>query len=530
VTMLANAASASATERRRQIESRAAALTDAGRARPRLHVVGRDSHREDLPQLLCQIFEALGGAFVLFGRYLAGRPDLLSPRYLIALECLRDWTEPLGPDTVRQIVAGSLGDAADRFASFEELPFESRLAWQAHRARLTDGRAVIVRVRHAALARDVEHLELLELFAHALSPAECSADAFRAAVDDFRQEFRDALDLRRDRNAFDELAEDASAFDLIASPHVCDALSADAVLTIGQLSMKTIADYMRSDDLQSRRDELARLLTLAWLRQAVAGRVFPAVVRPESIEVCGLRRIAFTEGPFHSTSPHHQSALRDYLLNTDGDPDRACAAFLRLMRNGLGAAGAEKLRRQFRQTVPFRDLESSGLDGDWFEQHLWVHWRHAAHAGCVPLPHVPAFYRGLTGVARIAHALSPGEDVVRSAVNDLRALENARDVLEAINPVEVGRLMSEYLQLALIVPGRVDDLLQKTSDGRARLRVGVADDDDEEPRPRPLLLVGVSLCSAIVLLGPYGAEATAWTKVTLLALLTLVLLIVEGWD
>ncbi|MBI2187383.1 MAG: AarF/ABC1/UbiB kinase family protein [Acidobacteria bacterium] len=521
-----------ADTRRRDVEARIAALARLTGARGRLHVVARHGREEeDLPRLIRELMESLGGAFLLFGRYLAARHDLLPARWASAFDALPEWAEPLEPSLLREVIGRGLGSAAERFAYFDSAPTASHVAWQAHRALLDNGRAVVVRVSRPELAADADHLDRLAPLGEVLPP-ECPPEAFAAAIDDFRSEFQGMLDMRRERDALDQLAQDAESFTLIAAPRVHAPLSCDSVLTCESVGAATLADQMCGAGARASREDVARLIALAWLQQATAGRVFPAVLRPEAIEVCGRCRIAFSTGPFHAVPPQYQAALREYLHNAVRDPDRAVAAFLQQMRPRSDGADVEGLRRQFRQAVPFRDSDwCDGADDGGIEQYLWVHWRRATSAGFVLLSHMTAFYRGLTAVARIAQTLAPDGDVLRRALQDLQETERIRNVVSAVDPDEVRRMAAEYFHLALTLPERVDDLLQHASAGRVRLRVGMPADGDSRRRPASVLLVILLVFGIAILLGNGGQLSVAvWMRALIVAALTAaVVVLTEEW-
>jgi predicted unusual protein kinase regulating ubiquinone biosynthesis (AarF/ABC1/UbiB family) len=509
-----------AAGRRRDVERCAAAVTRSRGRRARLHLVSRESAEPDVPRLVRDAFESLGGAFLLFGRHLAARRDLLPAHYALELEALVDRGAPLEAPMVHQLIADALGTSAGRLFRFDDVPFESRAAWQAHRAVLDDGRTVVVRVSHPELARDLDLLHLLERFGDAFAPAHCSVEAFRAAVENFQEEFRDIVDVRREHEALDILAEDASRFDYSAAPRVLRSLTRAGVLTCEATGVGTLADCIRSGETTRWPDDLARLVAVAWVQQATLGRVFPSALSAEGIDMCGKHRVAFTAGPFHSVPSEYQPSLREYLVNAISDPDRACSAFLRQMRTD-DRTDVEALRRQFRQVVPFRDSDwCRSAPQERFEHYLWVHWRSASRAGVVPLPHMTAFYRGVTNLAAVVHAISPQGDALRAALTDLRGMETVQAVVSAMDPRDVTRMAGEYLQLLITLPDRMDGVLQHASDGGARVRVRTDGGTGASGRPRSLLLIVLLVFCGTVLLGHGGERSsTVWTRALALAAL-----------
>jgi ubiquinone biosynthesis protein len=98
----------------------------------------------------------LGTTFIKLGQTLSTREDLVGPSLAAELKQLQDRTPPDPPDVVRQTVAAELGRPPEEmFREFEADAFASASIAQVHRARLPDGRRVIVKVQHAGIERKV---------------------------------------------------------------------------------------------------------------------------------------------------------------------------------------------------------------------------------------------------------------------------------------------------------------------------------------------------------------------------------------
>lgn len=95
--------------------------------------------------------ERMGGMWVILARLASLRGDLLGQRFCLELERTRDRAVPISLELVKQIIDGELrayGRSLDEvFESIEPVPLSARSFGQAHRARLKNGRDVVVRVR-----------------------------------------------------------------------------------------------------------------------------------------------------------------------------------------------------------------------------------------------------------------------------------------------------------------------------------------------------------------------------------------------
>ena len=93
-------------------------------------------------------FEQLGGAWVKLGQMLALRYDLLPVAYCDELFGLLNKVAPFSYDDVRAIIRRELGGEPEAvFASFEHQSFAAASIGQVHRATLSNGDRVAVKVQ-----------------------------------------------------------------------------------------------------------------------------------------------------------------------------------------------------------------------------------------------------------------------------------------------------------------------------------------------------------------------------------------------
>jgi len=407
----------------------------------------------------------LGPVYRAFGLYLASRVDLLVAADCLELAALPSTVPPLPLAEVRERIAAELGRPVESaFAAVAVDPAESRLLVQAHRARLPDGQPVIVHLaRPEPEERDLGGLMHL---AAAFAAVGWSDGTFAEAVAGFRGSLREEADLRATAEALALMAVDAEGFGLVVAPVVRSELTTPRLLTVedpGGSELAAAGAESGGDDGRAGR-ELARLCSVAWLHQALEGRVFPLALPEAGVRAFPSGRLAFLAGTFCRTPVAARANLRGFLVAmASREPDAACSYLLREHTREEPGASEENLRLQFRQIVPFRDGAWSA-SGSSLAEHLFVGARQARACGFRPRPHLAAFYRGLASVAAAARRLAPERDVLMEALQEVRVLAGLAQVREAISLPGLEQWGRSAMFLSEL-PRRLDDLLTTAAEG-----------------------------------------------------------------
>ena len=490
---------------------------------------GEASHFRGLAAALA----SLGPVFSLFGIYLASRADLFKPKDCLELAAIPDQAEPSRGAAIHELFVRETGGSIDEnYSIFEEDPFESRLLYQTHRARLKNATEVTVRIAHPELEErlpgDAELLPLLEgAFA-----AEVIADFdLERAITGFRRALAREMDFVHQADAIDLLAGDARDFDMLAAPAVHRSLSSSRVLTAEWPSGPSVADVIagvhkweirraggaRTFDVDP--NDLARRLCRVWLRQALLGAAFPVDPRPESVIVVSEKRIAFAAGSFASFSSGARTNLRNYLLAAASEePDKACSYLLKEMEEGQSKAGQEDLERKFRQVAPFRDGGWGGNSGgDSLAEQLFVQWRITNASGCRPSFHLLSFYRGLFLIAAAAEQLAPRRDSLAAGLDDVRLMEVLGQFQEMAGVRGLGDGLDKYARMMVEMPGKLDEVLSLAAEGNARLKLRIVEAAGHKRQKNSLAAASslLLLLAAVVLLSHHLAKQDgegAWAE------------------
>ncbi|WP_276545091.1 ABC1 kinase family protein [Brachybacterium muris] len=253
------------------------------------HLSGDASGPVPGPTRLRRALEELGPTFVKLGQMLSTRRDMLPLEYTAELEKLQTSTSPVTYPQIAETIRRELGaDPHELYDEFDETPLASASIGQAHKARLKDGTAVIVKVRKPGAAEMIHSdLDLMKSLA-ALASREWSLarDAdIESVVASFDKMMRRELDYRTEaanaRRLRRNLAEDRT----VHIPRVYDELTTSGVLTEQFVTGMRITDAAALDAARINRRKVAHDATDSLLRMVLVDGFFHADPHPGNMFV-----------------------------------------------------------------------------------------------------------------------------------------------------------------------------------------------------------------------------------------------------
>lgn len=123
-----------------------------------------------MPERMRMSFEELGPTFVKLGQLLATRPDLVPEEYVAEFEKLHDRVQPISFETVETVLREEFGNTLyQKFESIDKEPLGAASIAQVHRARLSTGEDVVIKVQRPGIIQTInDDLNVLYLLADLL--------------------------------------------------------------------------------------------------------------------------------------------------------------------------------------------------------------------------------------------------------------------------------------------------------------------------------------------------------------------------
>ena len=179
--------------------------------------------------------EELGPTFIKLGQIMSTRPDVVGHELAEELEKLQTSVPADAPDLVAQVIRDELGQPLEEiFAEFSTEPVASASIGQVHRARLTSGEQVAVKVQHHDIQRRVRvDLDILTGLAQ-LAERLPELRPYRpcATVAEFQRVLRRELDFTRERRNLEQFGHAFAENEQIKIPRAFPECSSERVLVM----------------------------------------------------------------------------------------------------------------------------------------------------------------------------------------------------------------------------------------------------------------------------------------------------------
>lgn len=227
--------------------------------------------------------EELGPTFAKLGQVLSTRPDLLPPEFIEELATLQDNVPPLTEEQVVRVMEQELGVPwEDVFESIDPKPMAAGTIAQVHRATLTDGARVVVKVQRPNAREEIEQdLALLELFAEKAGNRQGLKQVIDmgAVFEHLSSSLHRELDFRQEASNIERMSSVIEGFSRLAVPRVYGDLSSSRLLVMEEIQGVPISKA----PMGAERKEAARQLLESYYKQILTDGFFHADPHPGNL-------------------------------------------------------------------------------------------------------------------------------------------------------------------------------------------------------------------------------------------------------
>jgi predicted unusual protein kinase regulating ubiquinone biosynthesis (AarF/ABC1/UbiB family) len=214
-----------------------------------------------------KLVETLGdlkGAAMKLGQVASMDPDLFPPEVRAVLARLQNEAPPMPFARVASVLEEELGGSPDElFAEFSREPMAAASLGQVHRARLRDGRDVVVKIQYPgidqALKSDIDNLGLV---VKTMALTHRALDG-RRYFHELAEELSHELDYSREGRLAREFATASAALPDVVVPEIVDERTSTRVLTMQHIPGQTLKTFLASQAPNAERLRVSGLLIRA---------------------------------------------------------------------------------------------------------------------------------------------------------------------------------------------------------------------------------------------------------------------------
>lgn len=375
------------------------------------------------PKTVRAMLEHLGGAFLKLGQVLALRPDLVGAEYSREFEKLLEAVPPEPWERIAETIARHVPGGLEAFARISRQPLASGSIAQVHRATLSDGTAVAVKVRRKNIREQfASDITLMRMLAERYAAKQGTAvwDA-NAVVDAFEAYTARELDLRHELRNMESFAKNFAGQRQVHIPKVYPELSSEAVLVMEYIDGERLLSFRQSTNHKRRQRIVHTIVAMAY-QQLFADGFFHADLHAGNIFVEQHDRIALLD---YGIVGYVDAELKQRLLAlfralTAGEMERTAQVLL-----SLHVGDAQPNMAELREGLYFalRAYYNEQLAHIPVGKVLMDCIETARRAGLRLPAQLVLFAKSIVTLEGMCAAIDPSFNIIASAKPFLRALE-----------------------------------------------------------------------------------------------------------
>jgi len=277
---------------------------------------------------LAKVFSGMRGAAMKIGQTLSAVdlglvPEEVRPRFQEILSQLQQDAKPVSFKAIRKVIEEDLGEKLDdAFAEFEREPIAAASIGQVHRARLHDGRRVVVKVQYPGIAEainaDLKNLRLGLKLLNVIAPGIDTA----AIADEIRERISEELDYELEAANHRAMARVYRGHPFIVVPDVVTSLCRERMIVTEYVEGGRLADALKAP--QEMRDRYAEILMRFYLNGPMRHRLLNGDPHPGNSLFLPDGRIAFVDFGFfkHLSDDDVSQLVASTRATIDSDAER----------------------------------------------------------------------------------------------------------------------------------------------------------------------------------------------------------------
>ncbi|MFX3616957.1 MAG: ABC1 kinase family protein [Sporolactobacillus sp.] len=406
------------------------------------------------------MLEELGPTFIKLGQMLSLRSDIIPEQIADELRKLQDEVTPIDPNLIKTIIHEQLGAPVEElFAEFDENCLAAASIAQVHRATLTSGEKIVVKIRRPNIDMIVSNdIEILWDLASLVEKRYAWARDLQLTeiVGEFSTAIQSEMDYFHEGRSTDKLHKFFDDNPNVTIPKVFWDYSTNQLLTLEYVQGLKLDDLIQSDSNDLDKKLISERIVRSFLDQALVVGVFHGDPHPGNLFFFPDNRIAYIDfGQVGTLSEEMKANFSSLIIGLmRGDIDMLQRTILEMSTTPEGLderqfkADLGVLREHY-YDLPFKDVHIGQVMHDVFELTKKHH---------ILIP---------TNYTLLGKALITLEGMINSLDNQISILELAEPygrklLLNRLNPERMAKKWFRSLTDALENTVQIPTLLKKT--------------------------------------------------------------------
>ncbi|MGB0983636.1 MAG: ABC1 kinase family protein [Saprospiraceae bacterium] len=228
----------------------------------------------------------LEGLFIKVGQLLSILTNFLPKSYHEPLNSLQNQLPPRSHEEIRQRIQSELGQSIeDLFEDFDVTPIATASIGQAHRAKLKDGTAVIVKVQHFNIEKIAEvDLDIIKKLTR-LASYIFDIKGLDYAYEQIKLMIEDELDFKKEAESMTIIGKNLEDFDRLIIPKVHSSHSRGRVMVTTFCEGVKISDLEQLNKWEIDKTDLAERLIAVYVEMVLRNGFYHADPHPGNILV-----------------------------------------------------------------------------------------------------------------------------------------------------------------------------------------------------------------------------------------------------
>ncbi|PFN96772.1 ABC transporter [Bacillus sp. AFS076308] len=456
-------------------------LTDTLTLKDRLMADFKQGNSKEMGYRLRHLLEELGPTFIKLGQLLSIRSDLLPVEVIRELELLQDHVNQVSINEIKDKIQLEFGQSVeDVFVRFNETPVGSASIGQVHEAVLPTGQEVMVKVQRPKITETVfADLELIKDLSKMMENHYDWAEQYHITdlMDELSESIKNELDYMEEGRNTETIQLQFENHNGIKVPEIYWDYTTAKILTMERIEGIKITEIQQLNLNQEEKRQIADRLVESFVTQILREGFFHGDPHPGNILYNpNTQQLGFIDlgqiGRLSSRKRYDVTTLMIGLMNED--TDLIVKAMYRLTYVPLSVDDKQfyddmdRIRKKFSHT-PLGELNFGLTINELFS---------VAHNHQIYIP---------TDFMMLGKTLITLEGIASDIDPSLNLLELAKPyaqqlLVERYNPVKFGkRLLTDAEDMAesfTKIPGQLEEVLQKTSEGDLKVKISVHELDD----------------------------------------------------